>query len=174
MASQPQLSFRPLEYWKPPKAVQHIRAKSSSLFTPAGKGRRQSFAKSLELGDGSTDKKDMSFANAQEYGVRRKNVASDQIQLADDYSRPMGSPPGYKVDRDDTLNSPWYDVREWGKKIWIAVGAIVVLVIIIVVIIAVEVTKKNKYPDYSKLNYSLAETCKSFHRLSLHKLLTIS
>jgi hypothetical protein len=159
MASQQQFSFRPLEYWKPPKAVQHIRAKSSSLFTPAGKGNRHSFANPLELGDGSTDKKDMSFANAQEYGARRKNVASDQIQLADDYGRPLGPPPGYKVDREDTLNQPWYDAREWGKKAWIAVGAIVVLVIVIVVIIAVEVSKKNKYPDYTKLNYSLAETC---------------
>lgn len=141
MASQQQLPFRPLEYWKPPKAVQHIRAKSSSLFTPAGKGHRHLFSKTPELGDGSTDKKDMSFANAQDYG------------------RPLGPPPGYKVDRDDTLNQPWYDVREWGKKAWIAVGAIVVLVIVIVVIIAVEVSKKNKYPDYTKLNYSLAETC---------------
>jgi hypothetical protein len=105
------------------------------------------------------DKKEMSFANAQRAGGRTKNVASDSIQIqGDDYGR---SSLGYKVDRDDTLNHPWYNIKYWGKKAWIAVVAIVVIIIVIVVVVAVEVTKNNAYPDYTKLNYSLAQNCTS-------------
>jgi hypothetical protein len=181
MASQPQLSFRPLEYWKPPKAVQHIRAKSSSLFSPAGRGNRHLYAKSLELGDDRLNKKEMSFANAQGYGGRGKNVASDSTQLqGDDYGRSFGPQPGYKVDREETLNHPWYNVKYWGKKAWIAAVGILVLIIVIIVVVVVEVLKKNAYPDYTKLNYSLAETC-TFHpkffcqpQILLYKILTLT
>jgi tetrahydromethanopterin S-methyltransferase subunit E len=47
----------------------------------------------------------------------------------------------------------------WGWKGFAILGTVVVLVIVIIVVVAVEVTKKNKYPDYSKLNYSLVDTC---------------
>jgi hypothetical protein len=143
MASQSQLPFKPLEYWKPPKAVQHLRAKSSSLFTPAGKTHRPSFANSLELGDSDLDEKDMSFAT--------KHVVTEQVQ------RRGGS--GYQFDREDSYYHPWYNFKYWGKKAWAGAIAVVVLIIVIIIIIAVEVTKKNAYPDYTKLNYSLSETC---------------
>jgi hypothetical protein len=145
MASESQLPFKPLEYWKPPKAVQHIRAKSSSLFTSAGRVHRPSFANSLELGESDRDKKDMSFAT--------KNVAAEQVQ--------MRGGSGYQFDREDSYYHPWYNFKYWGKRAWAAAVVVVVLIIVIVIIIAVEVTKKNAYPDYTELNYSLSETCKS-------------
>ena len=153
MASQSQLPFKPLEYWKPPKAVQHLRAKRSLLFTPAGKTLRPSFANSLQLGDSDLDEKDMSFAT--------KHVGTEQVQ------RRGGS--GSQFDREDSYYHPWYNFKYWGKKAWAGALAVVVLVIVIIIIIAVEVTKKNAYPDYTKLNYSLAETCySSVHSSSIN------
>lgn len=150
MASQSQLPFKPLEYWKPPKAVQHIRAKSSSLFTPAGRAPRHSFANSLELSDSNLDKKNMAFSG--------KGAAANQ----------------YQFDHEDSYHAPWYNFRYWGKRAWAGVVAIVVIIIIIVVVVAVEVTKKTAYPDYTQLTYSLSETCMSLHKSPLYGLLTIS
>ncbi|TVY13130.1 putative glycosidase [Lachnellula arida] len=70
----------------------------------------------------------------------------------------MGPPPAYKVEDEDTLAPRWYDAKRWGKKVWIAVAAIIAIVIIIIVVGVVEGEKKNKYPDYSKLSYSLTDT----------------
>ena len=77
----------------------------------------------------------------------------------DAYSNNYGPPPQYKLDDEDTLAPRWYDVKRWGKKIWIAVAAIIAIIIIIIVVGAVEGVEKNRYPDYSKLSYSLADTC---------------
>lgn len=54
---------------------------------------------------------------------------------------------------------PWWNPRYWTKRIWI--GVVTALVIIIVIAVAVGVTqaKKNAYPNYSQLSYSLKETC---------------
>jgi hypothetical protein len=71
----------------------------------------------------------------------------------------MGAPPEYKVDRDDSLAPKWYEWRYWSKKIWMMIGVGIAIVIAIVIVVAVMVSKKDRYPDYSKLNYSLAETC---------------
>ncbi|CAI6096387.1 unnamed protein product [Clonostachys chloroleuca] len=53
---------------------------------------------------------------------------------------------------------PWWNPRYWTKRIWI--GVVTALVIIIVIAVAVGVTqaKKNAYPNYSQLSYSLKET----------------
>lgn len=149
MASQSQPPFKPLEYWKPPKAVQHIRAKSSSLFTPAGKAPRHSFANSLELSDSNLDKKDMAYSG--------KGAAAHQ----------------YQSDHEGSYDAPWYNFRYWGKRAWAGFVAIVVIIIIIVVVVAVEVTKKNSYPDYTQLTYSLSETCTSLYKSPLYKMLTL-
>jgi len=70
-----------------------------------------------------------------------------------------GSPrPMYKIDRDGTLAPRWYEHKYWSRKVWIGIGAAVVIVIIIIVVAAVEATKNSKYPDYSKLTYSLTDT----------------
>jgi NADH:ubiquinone oxidoreductase subunit 6 (subunit J) len=58
----------------------------------------------------------------------------------------------------EEISRPWYSK----KRVWSAVA--VVLLIVIVVPVAVTVTKEkqkeNRYPDYTKLNYTLLETCK--------------
>lgn len=143
MANPSQLPFKPLEYWKPPKAVQHIRAKSSSLFTPAGRQHRLSFANSLELTDSNLDKKDMSFA--------KKNGIAEEVQ--------MRGGAGYQFDREDSYYHPWYNFKYWGKRGWAGFVAVVVVIIVIIIVVAVEVTKNNAYPDYTQLSYSLSETC---------------
>src|SRR4051794_9417358 len=153
-SSQP--AFRSLEYWKPPKAVRHIRAKSSALFSlgPAGPVRHTF----VNLEEGNSK---MSFATLGEMAGRRKNNAYEDIQVADDFGQPRGAPTAYKIDRDDTLAPRWYDVRSWGWKKWAIAGATLVIVIIILVVVIVLVTKKDKYPNYSKINYKIVDTCKS-------------
>lgn len=150
----PKLAFRPLEYWKPPKAVRHIRAKSSAVFSqgPAGPGRH-TFVNPVEEGVN----KDLSLVSM-DGNFGRKNEFRADVQMADGYRSSRGPPPAYTVDREDTLARPWWDFKSWGWKRFAALGATVVIVIVIIVIVAVEVTKKNKYPDYSKLNYSLVDT----------------
>ncbi|KAI1438822.1 concanavalin A-like lectin/glucanase domain-containing protein [Xylaria sp. CBS 124048] len=59
---------------------------------------------------------------------------------------------GYKV------NEPWYRPRYWRKRTWALVVATIAIVIIIVVVVPVKVVQANRYPDYSKLNYALADT----------------
>lgn len=150
------LAFRPLEYWKPPKAVRHIRARSSAIFStgPAGP-ERHTFVNQEE-----GDKGSMSFARLDEGLGRGKNGLRSDVQMMDGFGTPRGPPPAYKVDREDTLARPWWDVRAWGWKRFAIAGAAVAVVIIILVVVIVEVTKKSKYPDYSKLNYKIVDTCK--------------
>lgn len=56
-----------------------------------------------------------------------------------------------------TPRSKW-DPRGWGLKTKLAVAAAVVVAIIVIVVGSVEGTKANRYPNYSKLNYSLKDT----------------
>lgn len=56
---------------------------------------------------------------------------------------------------------PWYNPRYWRKRVWAGVGTVVVIIIIIIVAILVSNARKNRYPDYSPLAYSLADTCRS-------------
>jgi len=70
----------------------------------------------------------------------------------------MGAPPAYKVDREDSLAPRWWDIREWSRKKLILTGAGLIAVIIILVVVIVEETKKNAYPNYTTLNYTLAAT----------------
>lgn len=55
---------------------------------------------------------------------------------------------------------PWYNPRYWRKRVWAGVATIVVIIIIVVVAVAVSESRKNRYPDYSALEYSLADTCR--------------
>lgn len=71
---------------------------------------------------------------------------------------PGGRGGGGSDDEDyEDGNSPWYDPRGWSKCTILIVLGVVAAVIIAVVVGAVEGTKKNRYPDYSKLNYRLVE-----------------
>lgn len=162
----PPQSFTPLEYWKPPKAFRHhIRAKSSALFAPGGKGERfgkerHSFAK-LEEGKVTADPQNnaMAFATLGEMVGRSKDGVNEQINM-------MGKPPAYQIDADDTLHHPWYNVKYWGKKAWLITLGVVAAILIIIVVAVVETEKANAYPNYSKLTYSLAENCKCMRSTS--------
>lgn len=174
--AQPQQSFRPLEYWKPPKAVRHIRSKSSQIFAketavtskPVARPTSSVYSNDLELGeDYDPDRKDKSLGTISEMTSRSKNPFQENIAMG-------GPPPAYKIDADGTLSPRWYDVKAWGKRVWAGVIAGIVIIIIIIVVVAVVVSKKNKYPDYSKLTYSLSETCLSFHVLHQNTQLTNS
>lgn len=55
---------------------------------------------------------------------------------------------------------PWWNPRYWRKRVWGGVVAAILIIIAIVIAVAVTQTKKNAYPDYSALSYSLSETCK--------------
>jgi hypothetical protein len=68
-------------------------------------------------------------------------------------------PPAYGAwSEDDTDEYSRWDPRGWSlkTKIFIAIGAVVVIVAVVVG--AVLGVRANRYPDYSKLNYSLKDT----------------
>ncbi|KAF7887262.1 uncharacterized protein EAF02_003909 [Botrytis sinoallii] len=71
---------------------------------------------------------------------------------------PSGSPPKDEVDDPSSLAPRWWDMRAWSKKKWAIFGAGIIVVIIIIVVAAVEGSKKNAYPNYSQLNYTLKDT----------------
>lgn len=71
-----------------------------------------------------------------------------------------GPPPKYELDDPSSLAPRWWDMRAWSKKKWAIFVAGIAALIIIIVVVAVEVEKKNAYPDYTALSYSLKDTCK--------------
>lgn len=143
-------SFRPLEYWKPPKAVRHIRKASSRVFSPKKDSHTTDIhdpeKQDLELQEREREaeeffqSKGMSFATIGEMNARRKTFANEQVM---------------SYDRADT---PWWNVRSWGKKAWAVFTGVVVVILIIVIAVAVVVSRNNRYPTYSTQNYSLSET----------------
>ena len=99
----------------------------------------------------------MSFATIEDMAGRRKNNYSEDISMV--HGGPMGPPPAYKLDREDSLAPHWWDYRGWSMKKLLLIVAGLVLLVVIVIIIAVEVVKKNAYPNYSALTYTLTDTC---------------
>lgn len=72
------------------------------------------------------------------------------------------APPREKFDREETLRPHRWDVRAWPRRAWALLVAVLVIIIVIVVVVVVVVTKKNKYPAYAPLKYTLADTCECF------------
>ncbi|KAI1814771.1 glycoside hydrolase family 16 protein [Poronia punctata] len=54
-------------------------------------------------------------------------------------------------------DEPWWKPKYWRKRTWAIVVTIVVIVIVIVVVVPVKVTQANRYPNYFKLDYALAD-----------------
>lgn len=54
-------------------------------------------------------------------------------------------------------NEPWWKPKYWRKRTWGIVGALIVIIIVVVIVVAVLVSKANRYPNYTKLSYSLAD-----------------
>lgn len=169
----PSVPFRSLEYWKPPKAVRHIRAKSSGVYlsgTTTTIPVRVIYTTSNGNGNGGKGSNNREGSNQIEmdyggrYGRGNENPFSDNMQMATSPGH-TPAPPKYELDREDTLNPHWYDVKSWGWKAWAGIGAVVAIIIIVVVVAVVEVEKANWYPNYSQLTYTLEDTCMVFQKL---------
>ena len=74
--------------------------------------------------------------------------------------------------RHASSKMPWWNPRYWRKSIWAGVILSFAVVLIIIIAVSVMKVKENRYPDYSPLSYSLADTCK-FITHSQQLLLTI-
>lgn len=48
--------------------------------------------------------------------------------------------------------------KNWSRKCWIILAIVSIIVIVIVIVVAVVVTRENRYPNYSKLQYNLVDT----------------
>ncbi|KAI1375269.1 glycoside hydrolase family 16 protein [Hypoxylon crocopeplum] len=86
--------------------------------------------------------------------------ANGQVELL------SGPPPYYSEERQLPRRSnimsydarePWWKPKYWRKRTWAIVVAILVVIIVVAVVAPVEVAKANRYPDYTRLNYSLAD-----------------
>lgn len=55
-------------------------------------------------------------------------------------------------------NGPMGFLHGLSKKTWMIIGGVAVAVVVIVIVVPVEVAKENAYPDYTALNYTLADT----------------
>jgi len=70
----------------------------------------------------------------------------------------------YADSEDERRDPPWWDARHWGKKGWIMVGIALAVIVAIAVPVGITVDRaRNRYPNYAKLNYTLAETCACAH-----------
>lgn len=88
----------------------------------------------------------MSFRTVNQMFSSRQNASHAQY---DDL------PPPYEETKSSSPTSP----RNWGKRVWIGVAAAVVIIIAVVVGVVVGLRRPNTYPNYSKLNYALLDTC---------------
>ncbi|OTB07699.1 glycoside hydrolase family 16 protein [Hypoxylon sp. CI-4A] len=70
---------------------------------------------------------------------------------------PLRNNMAYSQQPTPAAKAPWWNARYWRKRTWAIVAAIIVVILIIVIVVPIEVTKANKYPDYSRLNYSLSD-----------------
>ncbi|KAE8349687.1 concanavalin A-like lectin/glucanase domain-containing protein [Aspergillus coremiiformis] len=54
--------------------------------------------------------------------------------------------------------APWYNPRAWSLRIKLIAGVVAAAIVVAVIVGAVEGTKANRYPDYTKLEYKLVDT----------------
>lgn len=71
---------------------------------------------------------------------------------------PPGAGSGPPRDPEPGAGYPWYNPRGWSLRTKLIAGVAVVVVIVAVIVGAVEGTKANRYPDYSRLDYQLVDT----------------
>jgi hypothetical protein len=114
---------------------------------------------------------------ADRYGARsnrhNKNPLSDTVNLTKDrpptyssghYGRESSifsaaAPTyssGFYGKEDGSL--PRHNPKNWTRRCWLILAAVLIVVLILVIIIAVVFSRANRYPNYSKLNYNLVDT----------------
>ncbi|CAG8981220.1 hypothetical protein HYALB_00012549 [Hymenoscyphus albidus] len=140
MAQPQNPGFKPLEYWKPPKPVRHFRSASKTLSVILPKigipTSKVVYSPSVYS----------SYPKSLNPDLDDKQISISTVEMAKEY---------------DNLNSqkrPWYDAKGWGKKAWIGIFIAFVIIVIVVVVPSVVVTRNNRYPDYTRLNYTLTDT----------------
>ncbi len=165
------LGYRPLEYWKAPKAV-HFPAEGGRAAAP-GHQQRTREVKAAQLVNDTAQGAGRSPVGAIEVvrwtGAIEKE-AGGSLLPASTHRVPRSSTTS---DKDDKMSRTyykaetprWYHVRRWRKRTWaVVVGVVIAAVVIAVVVPVLLVVRKAQgppsYPSYVKLNYSLAETCK--------------
>ncbi len=190
------LGYKPLEYWKGPKAVyfpaeettpkppgdrhhqkDHRRSRPIQPAQPeAAQQHRRHVAGGADDGTapGSRGSVGNLAAHHVEHSIERRasSTAGKTARGAEPNSRFSGisdddsSLHDYKMaQRFYEEPAPrWYQAGQWRKRTWaLVVGLIVIIIVVAVVVPVTLVTKRNNgppaYPDYSKLNYTLAETC---------------
>ena len=79
------------------------------------------------------------------------------------------TPASYAYEKSRRGSGARWNPKGWSRrsKVVAVIGVVVILFIIIVVPVAVVESRDNRYPDYSKLNYQLTDTCRLFHREDL-------
>lgn len=96
----------------------------------------------------------MSYSSL-EPGGQGKHGAIENIPMD------RGLPRNYDLSQYETAKRPWWDLRGWSKKALVALGlGVSIIIAIIIAVTVVEEDKKNAYPDYSQLNYSLVDNCR--------------
>ncbi|KAF5689390.1 endo-1,3(4)-beta-glucanase [Fusarium denticulatum] len=73
------------------------------------------------------------------------------------YDEVMLARKGQEI-RHASSSMPWWNPRYWRKRIWVAIIIVIIVIVIIIVAVAVERARKNMYPDYTPLSYSLKDT----------------
>ncbi|KAM0435400.1 hypothetical protein ACHAPT_003494, partial [Fusarium lateritium] len=73
------------------------------------------------------------------------------------YDEIMLSRPGQDI-RRASPKMPWWNPRYWRKRVWAVVVAAVLIILAIIIAVAVTQVKKNEYPDYTTVSYSLKDT----------------
>ncbi|QGI80331.1 unnamed protein product [Fusarium fujikuroi] len=73
------------------------------------------------------------------------------------YDEVMLARKGQEI-RHASSSMPWWNPRYWRKRIWATIIIVILVIVIIIVAVAVERARKNMYPDYSPLSYTLKDT----------------
>ncbi|KAI1864862.1 uncharacterized protein JN550_008682 [Neoarthrinium moseri] len=180
------LGYTPFEYWKGPKpvipgskqphrpnntgrtttiAVTSLHASSDPTAQQNSTVVASGFPaeKQGRLGEkASLDYTNMGW-DTPEHGGRAAGPASFQVRDANGNVELLsGQPPSYAnaqlPPRDMKGEPSRWNPRYWRKRTWAGVALAVIVAIVVGVVAGVLVAKANRYPDYTKLTYTLEET----------------
>lgn len=70
---------------------------------------------------------------------------------------PLELPPRDNMGYKYGVETPWWK----RKRVWVASLVLLVIAVVVAVVAGVLVSRANRYPDYTKLNYQLRDTCTS-------------
>jgi hypothetical protein len=82
---------------------------------------------------------------------RSKSDFTNIVQQA--YDKPSLYCPFEK----DSGHSSW-NPKSWSRRRWLVIGLIIVFALVVAVVLAIEIGRANRYPEYSSLDYRLAQT----------------